>query len=77
VPAEPNATFTVISVAWLQDCFVVTGVAGELAPEIFALDDIAYMIETGPDALMLAAAESCPSTAIRIIESPTGDLTYP
>jgi ferredoxin len=49
----------------------------ELAPEIFALDDIAYVIGTGPEELILAAAESCPSTAIRIIDSQTGDQIYP
>jgi ferredoxin len=49
----------------------------DLAPEVFELDDVAHVIGTGSDELMLAAAESCPSTAILIIDPETGQQVYP
>jgi ferredoxin len=49
----------------------------DLAPEVFELDDVVRVIGTGPDELLLAAAEACPSTAIRIIEPETRDQLYP
>lgn len=49
----------------------------DIAPEIFRLDEIAVVIGTGPDELMMAAAEACPSTAIVIIDSETREQRYP
>ena len=49
----------------------------DIAPEIFRLDDVAVVIGTGPDELMLAAAEACPSSAIRIVEQETQQQVYP
>jgi ferredoxin len=49
----------------------------DIAPEIFRLDDVALVIGDGPDELMLAAAEACPSTAIRIIDRETSEQVYP
>ena len=49
----------------------------DLAPEVFELDDIVRVIGTGPDELLLAAAEACPSAAIRIIDARTGEQLYP
>lgn len=49
----------------------------ELAPEIFRLDDVAVVIGTGEDELMLAAAEACPSSAISIIDDATREQVYP
>jgi ferredoxin len=49
----------------------------DLAPEIFHLDDVAEVIGTGPDELMIAAAEACPSGAIRIIDPATREQVYP
>ena len=37
----------------------------DLAPEVFELDDVARVIGTAPDDVLLAAAEACPSAAIR------------
>jgi ferredoxin len=48
-----------------------------LAPEVFELDDIARVIGTAPDELVIAAAEACPSTAIVLVERTTGDQVYP
>ena len=49
----------------------------DIAPEVFALDDVAQVIGTGPDEVVLAAAEACPSAAIRIIDAETTALIYP
>ena len=49
----------------------------EIAPEIFRLDDVAVVIGTGEDELMLAAAEACPSSAISIIDADTREQRYP
>jgi ferredoxin len=39
-----------------------------IAPEIFRLEDVAVVIGTGPDELMLEAARICPAVAIRITD---------
>ena len=49
----------------------------DLAPEVFELDDVVRVIGTGPDELLLAAAEACPSTAIRIVDRETDEQVYP
>ena len=48
-----------------------------LAPEIFRLDDVAVVIGTGADELMLEAAAACPAVAISITDSDTGEQVYP
>jgi ferredoxin len=47
-----------------------------IAPEIFAIEDVAVVIDTGPDELMLAAAQACPSVAIAITDA-DGRRVYP
>jgi ferredoxin len=49
----------------------------EIAPDVFALDDVARVIGTGPDELLLAAAEACPSSAIRILDPASDAQIYP
>ncbi len=49
----------------------------DVAPEVFELDDVAHVIGTGPDDLLLAAAEGCPSSAIRVIDQRTNEQVYP
>jgi ferredoxin len=49
----------------------------EQAPQVFELDDVAHVVGSGPDELLLAAAEACPSAAIRIVDDETGALVYP
>ena len=44
------------------------GDCAEIAPEVFRIDDIAVVIGTGPDALLRAAADACPSVAISLVE---------
>ena len=48
-----------------------------IAPEIFHVEDVAVVIGTGSDALMRAAAEACPSSAIRIVEREGRQQLYP
>jgi ferredoxin len=47
-----------------------------IAPEIFAIEDVAVVIGSGPDELMLAAAQACPSVAITITDA-DGRRVYP
>lgn len=60
-----------------EDACAAHGDCVDLAPEVFELDDIARVIGTAPDALLLSAAEACPSTAIRIIDARTDEQVYP
>ena len=50
----------------------------EIAPSVFALEgDVAEVIGPGPDNLVLEAAEACPSVAIIVTDSQTGEQVYP
>ena len=48
------------------DCAVI-------APDLFRVDEIAVVTGSGPDALVLEAARSCPAMAIEVIDSETGE----
>jgi ferredoxin len=52
------------------DCAVI-------APDVFRVDDVATVIGTGPDELILEAAQACPSVAITVIDDETGETVYP
>jgi ferredoxin len=60
-----------------EDACAAHGDCVDVAPEVFELGEIAEVIGTGPDTLLLAAAEACPSTAIRIIDRQTDEQIYP
>ena len=47
-----------------------------VAPEVFSIDDVAVVVGTGPDELMLAAAQACPSVAIALTDA-DGRRVYP
>lgn len=49
----------------------------DIAPEVFELGEVAQVIGSGPDDVLLAAAEACPSTAIRIIDAQSSAVIYP
>ena len=49
----------------------------DLAPEVFALDDVVRVIGDGPDEVLLAAAEACPSVAIHVVDAETSEPIYP
>jgi ferredoxin len=60
-----------------EDACMAHGDCAEVAPEVFAVDDVATVIGTGPDSLLLAAAEACPSAAIRIVDARSHEQLYP
>lgn len=49
----------------------------EIAPDVFRLDDVAVVIGTGPDDLVLEAAEACPAVAISVVDQETGETVFP
>ena len=49
----------------------------DIAPEIFDLDDVAIVVGTGPDDLILEAARACPSVAIVVTDERTGERVFP
>ena len=59
------------------DACAAHGDCADLAPEVFEVEDAARVIGTGPDELMLAAAELCRTTAIRIVDQQTGEQIFP
>ena len=52
------------------DCAVV-------APDVFRIDDVATVVATGRDELILEAAQACPSVAIVVTDAQTGEQVYP
>jgi ferredoxin len=48
-----------------------------IAPEIFAIDDVAVVVGTGPDELLLEDARICPSVAITVTDAQTGQQVFP
>ncbi len=52
------------------DCAVI-------APEVFEVDEVASVVGSAPVELMLAAAEACPSAAIRIVDERSGEQVFP
>jgi len=56
---------------------IAQGDCAEVAPDVFAVEDSARVIGTGPDELMLSAAGECPTEAITIIDSETGRQVFP
>lgn len=49
----------------------------DIAPQVFALDDVVRVVGDGPDDLLLAAAEACPSVAIHLLDAETSEPLYP
>jgi ferredoxin len=51
----------------------------EIAPQAFAFsgDDVAIAIGTAPADLLVEAAETCPSVAISVIDTDSGEQLYP
>ena len=49
----------------------------DIAPEAFEVDEVARLIGPAPDELLMAAAQACPSAAIRIVDRDSGDQLYP
>jgi ferredoxin len=51
------------------DCAVI-------APEVFDVEDVAIVVGTAPDELIMEAARACPSTAIALFDE-AGVQVYP
>ena len=60
-----------------EDACAAHGDCVDVAPQVFTLDDVAEVIGSGPDDLLLAAAAACPSGAIRIVDARTREQVYP
>lgn len=60
-----------------EDTCAAHGDCVDVAPDVFELGDVAIVIGTGPDDLLLKAAEACPSTAILLVDAASGDQVYP
>jgi len=56
---------------------IAQGDCADLAPDVFRVDDSAAIIGTGPDDLIVLAARECPTEAIRVVDSVTGQQVYP
>ena len=53
------------------------GDCAAVAPEVFAIGDIAEVIGSGPPDLLFEAARACPAVAIAIVDDATGEQHYP
>ncbi len=60
-----------------EDACAAHGDCVEIAPAVFALNEIAHVIGDGPPDLIMEAAEACPSVAIVVMDEETGDQVYP
>ena len=52
------------------------GDCADIAPAVFEVDDVAHVIGTGPADLIMQAAKACPSAAISVVDSESGDQVY-
>ena len=52
------------------DCAVV-------APDVFVVEDVARVVGTAPDDVLIAAAQACPAVAIVLSDAETGEQVYP
>ena len=48
-----------------------------LAPDVFRVDDIAVVIGEAPLEQLIAVAQGCPSAAISVIDTQSGEQLYP
>jgi ferredoxin len=53
------------------------GDCAQIAPDVFRLDDVAVVIGTAPAELLIEAAQSCPASAIAVVDDETGTQAYP
>ncbi len=60
-----------------QSACLAHGDCAELAPDVFRVEDVAIVIASAPPEQLVSVAESCPSSAISVIEETTGEQIYP
>lgn len=53
------------------------GDCAAIAPEAFAVAEVASVIGNAPDALLLEAAEACPALAITVTDADTEQVVFP
>ncbi len=56
---------------------IAQGDCVELVPDVFELDTFAKVTGSGPDELILQAAQECPVEAISVFDSETGERVFP
>jgi ferredoxin len=49
----------------------------QIAPDVFRVEDVAIVIGDAPREQLVRIAESCPSSAISVIDEATGEQIYP
>jgi ferredoxin len=49
------------------------GDCAAIAPQVFAMEEIAVVVGSGPDELLREAARACPAGAIELIDADTGE----
>ena len=52
------------------DCAVI-------APAVFRIEEVAEVVGQADDAVLVEAAEGCPSAAIVLVDDDTGEQVYP
>jgi ferredoxin len=60
-----------------HDACLAHGDCAVVAPGVFVVDDVAKVIADAPDDVLVAAAQACPSVAIVLTDSETGEQVYP
>ena len=60
-----------------EDSCAAHGDCVEIAPTVFALNDVAHVVGDGAPEEILKAAEACPSVAISVIDEDSGEQVYP
>lgn len=48
-----------------------------IAPDVFAVEDIAVVVGAGTNEAVLQAARACPAAAIAVIDEETREQVYP
>jgi ferredoxin len=56
---------------------VAHGDCVEAAPGVFAVDEVAHVIGIADEDVLFAAADSCPSAAIILLDAKTDEQVYP
>ena len=59
------------------DACLAHGDCAVVAPDVFVVDDVARVVGTGPDDVLIAAAQACPAVAIVLTDDETGEQVYP
>ena len=60
-----------------HDACLAHGDCAVVAPDVFVVDDVARQVTAAPDDVLVAAAQACPSVAIVLTDSETGEQVYP